>query len=496
MKCTFFAITLLLLFPSINYCQESNIEFDKLLNNWAHFHQKKEYARAMEQAEQAFQLAEKISNKALAATALNRKGKSLIKIENRVKKNRKEATDSFEQSLLYLTGIKNAALRIDNLEQLKWLAEQNKDSEKVTFYQQQIAAVETLYKTNDTNELLAEQVGSLSQQKELLANQKKILVGKIDSLNEVQLKSELLIALQKNQVDSFSFAHVKDSLLLERKELLLAQQSATLALQESQINLQKSQRNLLLALAAIIGFLGIGAVMRYVETKKHNLLLETKNQIIEAEKKRSDELLLNILPVLVAKELKATGVAKAKRYEEATVLFTDFVNFSGIAKTLSPEQLVFELDLHFKAFDEIIGKYQVEKIKTIGDAYMCVGGLPDEANAHPRDVIKAALEIQDFLSILKAERIKKGMPFFEARIGIHTGPLVAGVVGSKKFAYDIWGDTVNIAARLEEKSAAGKVNISSTTFAMVGKEFDCEDRGKLPIKNLGEVGMYFVKGAL
>ena len=126
MKCTFFSITLLLLFPIVNYCQESNIEFDKLLNNWEHFHQKEEYSRAIGQAEQAFQLAEKISNRELAATPLNRKGKSLIKIENRVKKNRKEATDHFEQSLLYLTGIENPTLRIDNVEHLKWLDEKNK----------------------------------------------------------------------------------------------------------------------------------------------------------------------------------------------------------------------------------------------------------------------------------------------------------------------------------------------------------------------------------
>ena len=176
-------------------------------------------------------------------------------------------------------------------------------------------------------------------------------------------------------------------------------------------------------MAAIIGFLGIGAVLRYIETKKHNTALEVKNEIIIAEKKRSDELLLNILPAIIAQELKANGVAKAKKHEEATVLFADFKNFSAIVKTLSPEKLVYELDFYFKAFDKIIEKHRLEKIKTIGDAYMCVGGIPEKHAGHTKDVIKAALEIQTYLNKLKTERMKRGEPFFEARIGIHTGAI-------------------------------------------------------------------------
>lgn len=336
-----------------------------------------------------------------------------------------------------------------------------------------------------------------------LALQKNYLSKRVKSLSEAQLESELVIALQKNQVDSFKFALTRDSLILQQKELVLAQQSAKLDLQQSQIDLQnsqldlqKSQRNFFLALAAIIGLLAVGAFLRYMETKRHFALLQTKNEIIEDEKKKSEQLLLNILPAVVANELKINGTAKARKYENATVLFSDFKNFSAIAESLTPERLVHELDFYFKTFDDIIGKYKLEKIKTIGDAYMVVAGLPEEDPNNPLEMVKAALEIQSYLTALKMEREEKGQPFFEARIGIHTGPLVAGVVGSKKFAYDVWGDTVNVAARLESKSEAGRVNISSSTYAIISNDFECEFRGKIPIKNRGEVDMYFVNEIL
>lgn len=459
--------------------------FEKLINNWEQFHNKAAYSEAVDQARLAVDLAEKKGNRYWLAIALNREGRSLMKIKSRIKRNRRTATERFEQSLLYLAGVDDSDLRIDNLKQLKWLATKANDQQQIALYKKQIEGVKNLSQTNNQNEILADRVDSLALQEELLSRQ-------VDSLSEVQLKSKLLIALQKNQVDSFSFKQTRDSFLLAQKQFLLEQQSITMDLQSSKISLQKSQRNFLLTLAGLITLLAIGFVLRYKQSQNHNKLLEAKNKIIVAEKKRSDELLLNILPAVVAMELKETGVAKAKKYDQATVLFTDFQDFSIIAKSLSPEQLVFELDFHFKAFDDIIGKYKLEKIKTIGDAYMCVGGLPEERMGNAKTVIEAALEIQDFLSDLKIERKKSNKSFFEARIGIHTGPLVAGVVGSKKFAYDIWGDTVNVASRLEAKGEVGKVNISSATYSLVEKEFQFENRGKLPIKNLGEVGMYFV----
>ncbi len=480
-------ILFILTLPSLGSSQQNPpTPFESLLSNWEQLHENQSYDKAIEQAQLAFQIARKNENKKQSAIALNREGQSLIKLTKRVKKNRKEATKIFKQSLFYLSGIDHQALRIDNLENLKWLASQNKDKQQEALYEKQIAEIKNLSIVNRTNEKLAEQIASLALQEEVLSE-------KVASLSAAQLKSELVIALQKHKVDSFAFKQTKDSFLLAQKELMLAQQSVTMDLQKSEIQLQKSQQNLLMAIAAIVGFLAIGAILRYVETKKHNNILEVKNEIIEAEKKRSDELLLNILPAIIAQELKTNGVAKAKKHEQATVLFSDFKNFSATAKTLSPERLVYELDFYFKAFDKIIEKHKLEKIKTIGDAYMCVGGLPEKHAGHTKDVIKAALEIQQLLNNLKIERTENNEPFFEARIGIHTGPLVAGVVGFKKFAYDIWGDTVNIAARLESNSEAGKVNISSTTFAIIKKEFDCESRGNIPIKNMGEIGMYFVK---
>jgi len=287
---------------------------------------------------------------------------------------------------------------------------------------------------------------------------------------------------------------MQDAFLLEKKELELKDQKTQVALQQNQLRLQSSQRNFFIAIAGILTLFAIGIYFRFSEIKKYNIILNAKNEALIAEQQRSEMLLLNILPAMVADELKNSGITKARRYEQATVMFSDFKDFSQIAKTLPPEQLVAELDVYFKAFDYIIGKYQIEKIKTIGDAYMCVGGIPDVKGSSPKDVVKAALEIQSLLAKFKVERQKAGKPFFEARIGIHTGPLVAGVVGSKKFAYDIWGDTVNVASRLETSSEAGRVNISETTYKLVKTEFKCEARGLVAIKNLNQVAMYFVEG--
>jgi adenylate cyclase len=483
-------ISILILLPLFVFSQQtSNTEFDIIITNWTHFQEQGNYTRAVEQAKLAFSFAEKINKRDLLAIALNLEGRSLLKLTKRLSKNRKEAKKKFKQSLLYLTDINKTDLRLDNLENLKWLAEKDNDQQLATFYQRQIEEVKVLLETNANNETLAGKFDSL-RLKEVM------LFSKIDYLTDVQIKAELLIALQKNQVDAFAFARIKDSLLLAQKEMTLFEQVAIMDLQDSKIALQKSQGNLLLALAAIIGFLAIGLVIRYRETKKHNTLLETKNTIIEEQQKQSNELLLNILPAPVAKELSLNGVAKAKKFEIATVFFSDFINFSRIAQLLSPEELVHELDFHFKAFDNIIGKYKLEKIKTIGDAYMCVGGLPEEHPGHAKEMVLAALEIQAFLKSLKMEREKKGQVFFEARIGIHTGPLVAGVVGSKKFAYDVWGDTVNVAARLESNGYAEKVNISATTYALLKSEFNCENRGLIAIKNLGNLEMYFVNGQI
>jgi len=215
---------------------------------------------------------------------------------------------------------------------------------------------------------------------------------------------------------------------------------------------------------------------------------------LEREKGKVEQLILNILPEETAAELQATGKATARHYNQVSVLFTDFKGFTQFAENTKPEDLVNELDRCFIRFDEIIEKYHLEKIKTIGDAYMCAGGVPKKNSSNPLTTTLAALEIRDFMLELADQKNSKNEEHWEVRIGIHTGPLTAGVVGKKKFAYDIWGDTVNTASRMESTSIPGHVNISATTYELVKNYFECQPRGKQDAKGKGLVEMYFVTG--
>ncbi len=233
---------------------------------------------------------------------------------------------------------------------------------------------------------------------------------------------------------------------------------------------------------------------KILENKKEELEKEVMERTSElrVEKKKSDDLLLNILPADVAEELKNKGSSEARDFEMVTVMFTDFKDFTMISEKLSPTELVKEIDYCFSAFDNIIHKHGIEKIKTIGDAYMCAGGLPVANKTHAEDTVKAAIEIRDFMANHNKEKLAKGELPFEIRIGINTGPVVAGIVGVKKFAYDIWGDTVNLASRMESSGKEGEVNISGSTYELVKDKFTCSHRGKIQTKNKGEVDMYFV----
>ncbi len=214
----------------------------------------------------------------------------------------------------------------------------------------------------------------------------------------------------------------------------------------------------------------------------------------EAEKMRSDLLLLNILPEETAQELKDNGKTKAKYYENVTVMFTDFKGFTEISQQLKPEEIVELIDECFRAFDHIMAVYGIEKIKTIGDAYMAAGGIPTTNETHATDVVNAALEIRDFIVAWGEEKLAAGKPHFQIRIGIHTGPLVAGIVGVKKFQYDIWGDTVNTASRLESGGEVGTINISASTYEVIKDKYVCEHRGKIVAKGKGEIDMYTLVG--
>ncbi|MBL0340081.1 MAG: tetratricopeptide repeat protein [Bacteroidetes bacterium] len=221
------------------------------------------------------------------------------------------------------------------------------------------------------------------------------------------------------------------------------------------------------------------------------IFLKQRNKIKKG-KKLSDGLLLNILPEEVAEELKQKGSADARQFDEVTVMFTDFKGFTQISEKLTPKELVAEIHTCFKAFDDIISKHNIEKIKTIGDSYMCAGGLPVPNKTNALEVVNAALEIQQFMQWHLEKRKSEGKEIFEIRIGIHTGPVVAGIVGVKKFAYDIWGDTVNIASRMESSGEPGKINISGSTYEIIKNQFNCEHRGKIEAKNKGGIDMYFV----
>ncbi|WP_036096390.1 adenylate/guanylate cyclase domain-containing protein [Leptospira weilii] len=221
------------------------------------------------------------------------------------------------------------------------------------------------------------------------------------------------------------------------------------------------------------------------------IFILTRN--LNIERKKSDSLLLNILPETVAEELKRNDFVVPIRYESVTVLFTDMAGFTKIAETMSPEELLNELDLFFREFDSIVKRHGVEKIKTIGDAYMAAGGLPLANKTHSIDAVLCGLEFQKFMRLKKRERESNGRPYWELRLGIHTGSVVAGVVGTEKFAYDIWGDSVNTASRMESSGIPGEVNISSETYEKIKDLFICEHRGKIKAKNKGEIDMYLVK---
>lgn len=236
-----------------------------------------------------------------------------------------------------------------------------------------------------------------------------------------------------------------------------------------------------------------------VDMIRHKSWLKSKkikeqSQIIEKDKEKIDELLLNILPKSIAQEIKEKGKVKPVHFESATVLFTDFVGFTQIAESMDPETLVGELDKAFSFFDSIMDKYNLEKLKTIGDSYMCAGGVPKKNNTHHIDTILAAFEIVRYMENLKKEKKIKGEQCWELRIGINTGSLMAGVVGDKKFVYDIWGDSVNVASRLESSGESGKVNISGETYKYIKNFFNTELRGMIAAKNKGTIEMYFVNG--
>lgn len=251
----------------------------------------------------------------------------------------------------------------------------------------------------------------------------------------------------------------------------------------------KRQRQIKTAFAIGLGLLLLLAFIIFSGYRRKAKL----NRVLNRQKVEIQNLLANILPTEIARELQEKGHAILRSYERVSVLFSDFKDFTAIAEKTSPEELVKELNTCFMAFDDIIERHGLEKIKTIGDSYMCAGGIPITDLSHPLRIVKAGVEIQDFMMRFNQTRIAEDKPPMEMRIGIHVGPLVAGVVGKKKYAYDIWGSTVNIASRMESYGEAGKVNISGALHEIVKERYLCIHRGKLNAKNVGNIDMYFVQ---
>lgn len=373
---------------------------------------------------------------------------------------------------------------VDLMAELKRLETQKSQAEETAQANQETVSqlsTEALQK----QQLLAQQGRQLSAREMLLMQQSQV-IGRKDSLLG---QKDQLIGRQDSVLTLRSL-----ELRFQQDQIKILEQEK--ALKAAEAEQARTVRNALLVGAGFLLLLA-GLLWRLITNKQRaNRELALKNTQLDVARRRSDELLLNILPSELVDELKIKGITRTRHHNEVTIMFTDFRDFTKISEQLSPTDLVAEIDYCFRHFDYIIGKYpSIEKIKTIGDAYLCAGGLPEAHPNHAYEVVAAALEIRDFIAELERQRTREGKLSFEIRIGIHTGPVVAGVVGATKFAYDIWGDTVNTAARLESASEPGRVNISEATYERVRGQFSCQHRGNIATKNKADMSMYFVESA-
>ncbi|WP_353777873.1 adenylate/guanylate cyclase domain-containing protein [Winogradskyella sp. 3972H.M.0a.05] len=428
--------------------------------------------KAIENFQEASEIQERIGDRFSLANTINSIGNVYLKQEEY-----DEALKYYKRSIRINEEINNVGgtlNAINNIGDIYLLKEQYRKA--ITNYNKSAVIAKELGeidKQYDAYSSLYVAYKNLGNEDQALYYLEKTIIAK-DSLNEVDTAKKL-------QQHEFDKERLQDS--LQNEEAKLKTEMA------HQAEVRKKEKNKNLALGAGIFFLLVsgGLYGRWRYTKK-------AKAVIEKEKDRSENLLLNILPAEVAEELKEKGEAEAQDFDMVSILFSDFKGFTGMSEKMTAKDLVANINECFKAFDATMQKYNIEKIKTIGDAYMAAGGLPVKTNDSVKNTVLAALEMQDFIIKLHKEKETKGEHAFEMRVGIHTGPVVAGIVGVKKFQYDIWGDTVNTASRMESHGEIGKVNISEDTYNYIKDEpeFIFESRGKIEAKGKGEVEMYFV----
>ncbi len=303
------------------------------------------------------------------------------------------------------------------------------------------------------------------------------------------VQGQLEIQEQQQRLNELAQAEALAQAELERKEAQLVQEEQRIELLEKEQEIQQRSVTAARRIGLLLLVISLMILAGLLYTRRTNKKLGEQKLEIEAEQERSERLLLNILPAPVAQELKDKGTTTPRRFESVSILFSDFVGFTRIAAERTPEQIIAALNECFKGFDAIMETEGVEKIQTVGDGYLAVGGLPDEHPDHALKCVSAARKMITFLE----EYNRHSSIQWGVRIGIHSGAITAGVVGTKKFAYNIFGDTVNTASRIETAGAQGRINVSATTYDLIREQVDCEYRGKISAKGKGDLDMYFVK---
>ncbi|MFZ4931661.1 adenylate/guanylate cyclase domain-containing protein [Chryseobacterium sp. Mn2064] len=432
----------------------------------------KDFDTANKNLTKALQIANKENDKQIKIEVLNNLGTLFFELSDYSK-----ALDYFNNTLVLATEmnsqqyIGDSQVAIGNI-----FTQQGKNREAIEKCKKGFDIAEkisSIFLKKDACDCLYKSYKSLGNSEIALSYYEKANILE-DSLNSKETSNRMMnMEFQKQQLtDSISYVKKEHAIQIKHKE---------------EVQKKEEQRNVIIISLGFILVLAGGLWSRLNFVRK-------SSKALKIEKDRSEQLLLNILPEEIAEELKQKGSVNARDFNLVSILFTDFKSFTQTAEKMTPQSLVEEINVCFKAFDMISEKYHIEKIKTIGDSYMAAGGIPKPDHNSLKNIVLAGLEMQDFMIKRKEENVKMAKPAFEMRLGIHAGPIVAGIVGVKKFQYDVWGDTVNTASRLESNGMVGKVNISESLYLLIKNEtcFNFEYRGNIQAKGKGELKMYFV----